>query len=65
MLKMWVDVNGGKRDALRLEQAKQFVLRLFEIFGRKTVGAQAILVAHHHQFIAGIAQAQQGRNNAR
>ena len=60
-----VDQHLMETDALRSEDAQQQVVRATEIGLGKTVGAQAILVAHHHQFMAGCDEPLQRGDHAR
>ena len=60
-----IDMDGAEADALRFEDLQQQLLRRFEVGQRKTVGAEPILVADHHELVAGGLQLQQRRNHAR
>ncbi len=52
-------------DALRLEHLQQQPLRTLEARRREGLGAEPVLVRHHHEPVAGVAQAQQRGNDAR
>ena len=60
-----VDQHFAKADALRGEDAQQQFVRPGEMRFRETVGAQSILVCHHHQLVASHNETLQRGDHAR
>jgi hypothetical protein len=54
-----------KVDALALEDLQQQPLRSFEVGFGEGFGAQSVLVADHHELVAGVAQPKQCRHHPR
>ena len=57
-----IDQDLAEHDALAFEQLHHQLVRAVEAGLRIGVGAQAVLVGHHHELPAGVAQPQQGRH---
>src|SRR5690606_29996293 len=51
-------------DALAFQQLHQQAVRGLEVLARERRGAEAVLIADHHQPVAGVAQPQQRRQHA-
>jgi hypothetical protein len=61
---MRADENRVEGDSLRRKDLQQEFLRAVEAILRKVRRAQAVLVRHHDEGIPGVAQAQEGGNDA-
>lgn len=61
---MRIDQHLAEHDALRGEYLQQQALRAFETLRREIRAAQPILVRHHDELVAGVADLQQRRNHA-
>ena len=59
-----VDQRLAKADALALENLHHQRMRTVEAVLRERVGAQTILIGHHHEVVAGVAQTQHRRDHA-
>ena len=62
---MRAHADPAERDPLRAEQAKDKVLHLLKRGFRECGRSQTILVRHHHELVARVAEAEEGGNHSR